>query len=190
MQTLQMSNPMLRDAMKSGLFSVLLLLASNAFADGAKSRCAIDLPKNLKEQLSAQYERWRVVQKSDLLADDLRIWNGSFPKSCPGVIRADFDGSGVQQYAVLLNSRAEEKSLLLVAKEMKKGSFVLSKLLEMSRVNSPVIHIGKPGRYFDVSDRSKPINIRRPTIVLEVLESSAQAFFYDGTKIQSAVLSE
>ena len=168
----------------------LIILAFEANAGESADHCKDALPKNLQGAIAAKYNGWRVVHDGDLSTDDLKIWKRLFPNHCPGVVKAAFEKSGTPQYAVLLNSKAEKKTVLLVAKETKLGNFRLIKIDEFTRGNSPVIHAGKPGTYFNISDRSKAIKVPRPTIVLEVLEASAVAYFYNGTRFQSVVISD
>src|SRR5262249_39579084 len=47
-----------------------------------------DLPQSLSKSLARRYEGWRVVQASDLSADDRAFWTRARGTACPGAFQA------------------------------------------------------------------------------------------------------
>lgn len=155
--------------------------------------CVASLPKELTARLGAAYKGWRVLELSDLVADDQAIWKQTWDaKSCPGVATGNFKGTGTASYAIALIHQADSaRSEKLILADKSGGTYRLTELYSENIVsNFAVVRKGPPGQYKDFYDRTKPITIRTDTAIYEHIEASAIAFYAKGNVFEKVLISD
>jgi len=145
----------------------------------AAGDCMPSLPTGAKEVLASSYPDYRVLQLSDLNADDQGLWKNAYHDACAGVVQGAF--TGVRgSYAVLLvptkPDGGETRAVLLLPKEG--GGMTQKQIFSERRVgNLPVIRRSDPGVYEDAGKRVK-VTAPSDVILIEHLESRVTAIAF------------
>ncbi len=155
------------------------------------------VPTTLHSAIARSYPGYRLVQVSDYhpdtIASERQFHGGS---SCLGIAAIDTNGDGLQDFSFLLTSSTGH-TLLVVALGAPKASWRLSTLMDFGKEGpgGSFVNTIKPGAYVDLfaSDRApseyvaepgrvRRYRSRRSGFVAGTIESSAIAFFYNGTR--------
>jgi hypothetical protein len=146
------------------------------------------MPDSLKS--TVEQDNWTILQPQDLPAADLKVWKNSHPGQCPGVAVGNFFPKADTSFIVALiqvddQKKLREKVLLLTLKKDRSEAAVAVSALE---ANSPsVVWKLSPGHYAGIDGTKAAIS--RDSFVVEKINSSAKQFYYQGTRLQSFVIS-
>lgn len=169
-----------------------MVLAATCFAISAPSfaePCLNGMPDSLRAFL--EQDNWKIVQREDLSASDLRVWKNNHPGDCPGVAAGNFSPHAKSSFIVALIQRDDQKDLLekVVLVSLKKKQPVSEIAISTMAVATPyVVWSLKKGRYLGI-DGTKA-SIPRNSFVYEKLVGPASQYYYDGNHLKSFVLSE
>ena len=117
-------------------------------------------------------------------------WRNTHQGQCPGVAVGNFFPKTDSSFVVALIQGEDPKNLLekLVLLTEKKGQTITEIVVNPAQVTSPAL-VWKlpPGHYAGVDGKRAAIS--RDSFVFEKVASSATQFYYQGSKLQSFVIS-
>ena len=177
-----------KELMKA-LAALWMLAAFSTLA--AEQDCMPSLPPAAAELLASSYPNDRVLQLSDLNADDQGIWKNAYHDACPGVVKGDFTGKK-SEYAVLLVTNKpddrETKAVLVLPKEG--GGLMQKQIYAERRVgNLPAIRRSDPGVYKDLEKRVK-LTAPNDVVLIEHLESKVTAIAFVKGEMRTLTIAE
>ena len=153
--------------------------------------CLPRLPPAAAELLASSYPDDRVLQLSDLNADDQGIWKNAYHDACPGVAKGNFTGKK-GEYAVLLvpskPDNHETRAVLVLPKEG--GGLMQKQIYAERRVgNLPVIRRSDRGVYKDLEKR---VTLTAPNdvVLIEHLESKVTAIAFVQGEMRTLTIAE
>lgn len=159
----------------------------------AKTHCRGMLPRSLQQQLTARFAGLKVVELSDLAADQRESWVKVHGDACPGVTSGNFDGSKRDQFAILLWRKASPARQALVFVRRDKDREYSVRLIDDRKGASPeppmAVYRALAGTYRDFYDRETAIQVKTDLIVLEG-SIAAQAYYLVGGEIGRIILSD
>jgi hypothetical protein len=153
--------------------------------------CEPNLPAAARELLASSFAQYRILELSDLNADDQLIWKSSYPNACPGVVQGAFTGEQTE-YAVLLipvgAARQDIRAVLLQTKDV--GGMTQTEVFaERRSVNLPVIRRSAPGVYEDVQT-GIALTASNDVVLIEHLESKVTALVFSQGEVRKLTLAE
>jgi len=160
-----------------------------ALASGeVPSRC--EPPKALSEKLDQLYPGYSVITAHALPKGHRSKYRADHGKSCPGLVKLDFYGSGLSTYGVALIKREDKKVLtkLLVATQSDRN-WAIVEIDSATLTTPPVIWTEPPGEYKDVYGQ-KAIRARYPVLLFVGYESWGIVFSWSGTEVQKLWVSD
>jgi hypothetical protein len=168
-----------------------LIFAAIFFAISTHARaqdCLSGLPETLKS--TVEQDNWKIVQPGDVPMDDWKLWKNTHQGQCPGVAVGNFFPKADSSFVVALIQQDDQKKLLekLILVTVKKGQPTTADVVPPTLVTSPsVVWKLPPGHYAGV-DGTKA-SISRDSFIFEKVASSAKQFYYQGSHLQSFVIS-
>ena len=164
---------------------VLLLLFStmHGLSETNANRCAMgNLPAGVQELLKSNYGTLRPKTLADLEGDGQKLWLSLNPHSCPGIAVGNFEGSGKNEYALLLipasGTEVEYKVVVFAAP---KGSSRYTTTLLDHGTNTPdsgmVISRVPPGKQTGF-DETNSVRLKLDGINLQWLEKASVLYYY------------
>jgi hypothetical protein len=134
---------------------------------------------------------WKIVETSDLAADDRDLWRASRGSECPGIATGKFRTPTGVAYAILLaREEAGRRRERLVVVESRPDGRYRSEVLREDRADTAwVIWKGPPATYRS-ADRSTEVTIALDGIVLEKLEAGAILYYWARGRYRSLIISE
>lgn len=130
---------------------------------------------------------WRVVKIKDLTADDRVIWRKDRPGGCPGMVQADFDGSGKKftVLSLLTTQNGETRQVTLALR----GKTIYALRKTRKTANPTVLYLEQPGiaRQWDSVQQ---VVVPNQSVSIVQLESSAEQFYYADGRFQSVWTSD
>jgi hypothetical protein len=173
---------------------VILVIASvpalgtrNAWASDA---CAAGIPDALRAALSEQYPKFRLPQRADYDAEDIKYNLDHGGSGCLGIARGAYYRGSVTDYAINLASKDGMHALLIAAHPVD-STWRLERVWDWG--NAPVGHLyvdtipaGKyertealDGPVSEPGERDSYVSTRQG-VVAGAIESSGVAFFFEG----------
>ena len=175
------------------LFMLLLTMLTcgvEALAEQSDGSCQSLLPPALQKEIKARYPKWRLMELSDMSSDDAKLWVGRRGEVCPGVAIGDFDGSKLDQYALLLlRKKPRQTVILLYSAKQPTGRYRFATLVQGPTALIPVVFKGDPGDYYEADKGQTPIKIKGDTIIYEIMEAGTEVFYFAGGRIKRLTLS-
>jgi len=168
---------------KTILLAMFLSLSLRAPAQD----CLSGMPESLRSTI--EQDNWKVLQPGDIPLDDWKLWKNAHQGQCPGVTAGNFFPKSDTSFVVAL-VQGEDKKLLekLLLVTSKKGQPSTEEILPPTQVTSPsVVWKLPPGHYAGVDGTRASIS--RESFIFEKIASSAKQFYYQGTRLQSFVIS-
>jgi hypothetical protein len=127
----------------------------------------------------------------DLSSEDQQLWKTARGESCPGFVEGNFKGTDKKGYFVLLvpNKRQAKTEVfyykLVYIEPDGHGAYAAHEIqMDGPIPNSPVIWWTPPGELEDI-ETGKKAKSDSGFLILEYLESSSQAFYWDGKQFAS-----
>ena len=166
------------------LIALLLSISTHSRAES----CLSAIPDSVKS--TVQQDNWAILQPQDLLGNDLKIWKNAHPGQCPGVAVGNFFPKADTSFLIALIQGTDpnnllEKVLLVAQKKDRSETMVVVSPIQ---VNSPsVVWKLSPGHYAGIDGTRAAIS--RDSFVVQTINSSAKQYYYQGTHLQSFVIS-
>jgi len=174
----------LTNLIKLALVALFLLISAHARA----ADCLSGLPDSLKS--AVEQDHWKILSPFDLPTDDWKLWKNAHQGQCPGVAVGNFFSGANPSYIVALIQGDDPKNLLekVVLLAEKKGQPITEIVVNPTQAATlAVVWKIPPGHYAGVD--GKRASISRDSFVFEKIASSATQFYYQGSKLQSFVIS-
>jgi hypothetical protein len=178
--------------MESKLMTVIKVALAAIFFSIPTHMRAQDCLSGIPESVRSTVEQgnWKIVQPGDIPQDDWKLWKNTHQGQCPGVAVGNFFPKADSSFVVALLQQDDPKKLLeqVLLITLKKGQSATAVVISPMQVASPsVVWKLPPGHYAGV-DGTKA-SISRDSFVFEKVASSAKQFYYQGTHLQSFVIS-
>ena len=178
--------------MKSKLTNFTRWILVAAFlASSARLRaqdCLSNLPDSMRS--AVEQDHWKILSSFDLPSADWKLWKNAHQGQCPGVAVGNFYPKTDSSYIVALIQGDDSKNLLekLVLLTEKKGQLITEIVVNPVQATAlAVVWKLPPGHYAGVD--GKRASISRDSFIFEKIASSATQFYYQGSKLQSFVVS-
>jgi hypothetical protein len=171
-------------AIKLILAAVFFSISTHVRAQG----CLSGIPESVRSTI--EQDNWKIVQPGDIPQDDWKLWKNTHQGQCPGVAGGNFFPKADSSFVVALIQQDDQKKLLeqVLLVTLKKGQSATAVVVSPIQVASPsVVWKLPPGHYAGV-DGTKA-SISRDSFVFEKVASSAKQFYYQGTHLQSFIIS-
>ncbi|MEA2261455.1 MAG: hypothetical protein QOJ51_4280 [Acidobacteriaceae bacterium] len=154
--------------------------------------CAEDCLSGLPDSLRSAVERdhWKILSPFDIPSNDWKLWKNTHQGQCPGVAVGNFFPKTDSSFVVALIQGEDPKNLLekVVLLTRKKGQPVTEIIVNPVQAASlSLVWKLPPGHYAGVDGKRAAIS--RDSFVIEKIASSATQFYYQGTKLQSFIIS-
>lgn len=157
-------------------------------AYGQNSPCK--LPAPLGHQVAQSWKGWRLMQLSDLRADDQDLWRKKWGNRCPGLASGHFVNPDSLVYAVSLVDPKGSRQAIILASPRSDGSFTTQVISPASRFAAfSVVHTLPPGRYNEVEGGRK-VRTKLDSIAYETIEAGMVMFYEENGKFRMLQLSE
>jgi len=166
------------------LLATLLSISSHARAED----CLGGLPDSLKS--TVEQDHWKILSPFDLPSAEWKIWKNAHQGQCPGVAVGNFYPKSDSSFVVALLQGDDPKNLLekVVLVTLKKGQPLTEIVVNPAQAATlSVVWKLPPGHYAGVDGTRASIS--RDSFVFEKVSSSATQFYYQGSKLQSFVIS-
>jgi hypothetical protein len=174
----------LTNLIKLALVAIFLSLTARARAED----CLSGLPDSLRS--AVEQDHWKILSPFDIPTNDWKLWKNAHQGQCPGVAVGNFFSGANPSYIVALIQGDDPKNLLekVVFLTEKKGQPIIEIVVNPAQAATlAVVWKLPPGHYAGVD--GKRASISRDSFVFEKIASSATQFYYQGSKLQSFVIS-
>jgi hypothetical protein len=169
---------------KAILIAVLFSVAAHAWAED----CLSGLPDSLRS--SVEQDHWKILSPFDIPSNDWKLWKNAHQGQCPGVVVGNFFPKTDSSFVVALIQGEDPKNLLekVVLLTRKKGQTITEVIVNpVQAATLSLVWKLPPGHYAGVDGKRAAIS--RDSFVFEKVASSATQFYYQGSKLQSFVIS-
>ena len=166
------------------LVAVLLASAAHLHAED----CLSNLPDSMIQRVDQRLDK--ILSPFDLPSADWKLWKNAHQGQCPGVAVGNFYPKTDNSYIVALIQGDDPKNLLekVVLLTEKKGQPITEIVVNPVQATAlAVVWKLPPGHYAGVD--GKKASISRDSFIFEKIASSATQFYYQGSKLQSFVIS-
>jgi hypothetical protein len=166
------------------LIATLFSVAAPAWAED----CLSGLPDSLRS--SVEQDHWKILSPFDIPSNDWKLWKNAHQGQCPGVAVGNFFPRTDSSFVVALIQGEDPKNLLekVVLLTLKKNQTITEIIVNpVQAATLSVVWKLPPGHYAGVD--GKRASISRDSFVFERVASSATQFYYQGSKLQSFVIS-
>jgi hypothetical protein len=166
------------------LIAGLLSVSAKVWAED----CLSGLPDSLRS--AVEQDHWKILSPFDIPSADWKLWKNAHQGQCPGVATGNFFPKTDSSFVVALIQGEDPKNLLekVVLLTQKKGQPITEIVVNPLQVSSPsLVWKLPPGHYAGVD--GKRAMISRDSFVFEKVASSATQFYYQGSRLQSFIIS-
>lgn len=166
------------------LVALFLTISGSALAED----CLSGLPDALKS--TVEQDHWKILSPFDLPSADWKLWKNAHQGQCPGVAVGNFYPKTDASYVVALIQGDDPKNLLekVVLVAYKKNQPITEIVVNPAQATTlSVVWKLQPGHYAGVD--GKKASISRDSFIFEKIASSATQFYYQGSKLQSFIIS-
>jgi hypothetical protein len=166
------------------LIAMLVSVSTNLKAED----CLSGLPDTLRS--AVEQDHWKILSPFDIPSNDWKLWKNAHQGQCPGVAVGNFFPKTDSSFVVALIQGEDPKSLLekVVLLTEKKGQIITEIIVNPVQVAVPsLVWKLPPGHYAGVDGKRAATS--RDSFVFEKVASSATQFYYQGSKIQSFIIS-
>jgi hypothetical protein len=181
--------------MRYATINLTAILAALAFtgivpACAQPDDCEPSLPSTARELLASSHAEYRILELSDLNADDQTIWKGSYSDACPGVVQGAFTGEQAEYAVLLVPVGAAEQEVRAVLLSNDVGGMTQTEVFaERRSVNLPVIRRSAPGVYEDVQNGVE-LTASNDVVLIEHLESKVTALLFLQGEIRTLTIAD
>jgi len=156
--------------------------------------------RKVNDTLAMQFPDFRVVNFNDLIESDQKDWVKRSLGKCPGLASGNFDGSGIQQQAILMISKSDprqrrrtlEGQVVLLVYIRDPNKITLKTLEKIETPVIPVIYALPPARYQyykETSEFPEKIEIKTELLVMESIGASAIGYSLQNSQVRRFPLS-
>jgi hypothetical protein len=168
--------------------AILIAMLVSACTNLRAEDCLSGLPDTLRS--AVEQDHWKILSPFDIPTNDWKLWKNAHQGQCPGVAVGNFFPKTDSSFVVALIQGEDPKNLLekVVLLAEKKGQTITEIIVSPVQVASPAL-VWKlpPGHYAGVDGKHAVIS--RDSFVFEKVASSATQFYYQGSKVQSFIIS-
>ena len=168
--------------------AILIAMLVSVSAHARAEDCLSGLPDSLRS--SVEQDHWKILSPFDIPTADWKLWKNAHQGQCPGVAVGNFFPKTDSSFIVALIQGEDPKNLLekVVLLTEKKGQTITEIVVSPVQVANPAL-VWKlpPGHYAGVDGKRAVIS--RDSFVFEKVASSATHFYYQGSKLQSFIIS-
>jgi hypothetical protein len=137
-----------------------------------------------------EQDHWKILSPFDIPSTDWKLWKNAHQGQCPGVAVGNFFPKTDSSFVVALIQGDDPKNLLekVVLVALKKDQPITE--IVVSPVQATTLSVVwklPPGHYAGVD--GKRASISRDSFIFEKVAGSATQFYYQGSKLQSFVIS-
>jgi hypothetical protein len=150
--------------------------------------CLSGLPDTLRS--AVEQDHWKILSPFDIPSNDWKLWKNAHQGQCPGVAVGNFFPKTDSSFVVALIQGEDPKNLLekVVLLTEKKGQTITEIIVSPVQVTGPsLVWRLPPGHYAGVDGKRAATS--RDSFVFEKVASSATQFYYQGSKLQSFIIS-
>lgn len=166
------------------LLALLFSLGTHVRAED----CLSGLPDSLKA--AVEQDHWKILSPFDIPTTDWKLWKNAHQGQCPGVAVGNFFPKTNSSFVVALIQGDDPQNLLekLVLVTLKKDQPITEIIVSPAQAATlSVVWKLPPGHYAGMD--GKPASISRDSFIYEKVAGSATQFYYQGSKLQSFVIS-
>jgi hypothetical protein len=159
----------------------LLLMSVSALSQTRTQTIQEIIPREVQDAIKRLDSKGRIVELNDLEEGLRQQFSEGNIERHPAYISADFDGNGLQDYAVLLRSEISGKAIVRLVVFLKHENGVLkAHTLEKfdDLLDSIFIDIQSPGKVQEY-DSNRTIRMQFPGIARRFFEKSAGIYYWD-----------
>jgi hypothetical protein len=167
---------------------ILIAMFVSVSANLQAEDCLSGLPDTLRS--AVEQDHWKILSPFDIPTNDWKLWKNAHQGQCPGVAVGNFFPKTDSSFVVALIQGEDPKNLLekVVLLTEKKGQTITEILVNPVQIAGPsLVWKLPPGHYAGVDGKRAVIS--RDSFVFERVASSATQFYYQGSKLQSFVIS-
>src|SRR5258707_2646108 len=168
--------------------AILIAMLFSASAHVRAEDCLSGLPDSLRS--AVEQDHWKILSPFDIPTNDWKLWKNAHQGQCRGIAVGNFFAKTDSSFIVALIQGEDPKNLLekVVLLTQKKGQPITEIIVNPAQVASPsVVWKLPPGHYAGVDGKRAAIS--RDSFVFEKVASSATQFYYQGSKLQSFIIS-
>jgi len=168
--------------------AILIAMLFSVSAHLRAEDCLSGLPDSLRS--AVEQDHWKILSPFDIPSNDWKLWKNAHQGQCPGVAVGNFFPKTDSSFVVALIQGDDSKNLLekVVLLTEKKGQTITEIVVNPTQVASPsLVWKLPPGHYAGVDGKRAAIS--RDSFVFEKVASSATQFYYQGSKLQSFIIS-
>jgi hypothetical protein len=150
--------------------------------------CLSNLPDSMRS--AVERDHWKILSPFDLPSADWKLWKNAHQGQCPGVAVGNFYPKTDTSYIVALIQGDDPKNLLekVVMLTEKKGQPITEIVVTPTQTTTLSVVWKLPSGHYAGVDGKKAA-ISRDSFIFEKIASSATQFYYQGTKLQSFIIS-
>ena len=166
----------------------LVAILSSAAVYSRAQDCLGNLPQQMRS--AVEQNGWKIVQPSDLTIADIKVFKNAHQGQCPGVAEGNFHPKSDKSYVVALIQSSDPKNLQeqLMLVTTRNDQPITEVVVPPAQITSPaVVWRIAPGHYAGVD--GKRASISRDSFVYEKVDSTATQFYYQGSHVQSFIIS-
>ncbi len=163
------------------LWLSVMLCACFCVADPQASAQGKSCEDRIGSMVGKYYPGYSVVGLKGLDADLREYLAENNRRAEPGCIEKDFDGDGVQDYALLLRNETNETERFVVLRGKADGSFIPLTLDVLK---------DRLGSFYIRSVPPRKITLGRPGVELVLFEAASRVYFWSGGNFHSIQTSE
>ncbi len=168
--------------------AILIAMLFSVSAHLRAEDCLSGLPDSLRS--AVEQDHWKILSPFDIPSNDWKLWKNAHQGQCPGVAVGNFFPKTDSSFVVALIQGDDPKNLLekVVLLTQKKGQAITEIVVNpVQAATLSVVWKLPPGHYAGVDGKRAVIS--RDSFVFEKVASSATQFYYQGSKLQSFVIS-
>jgi hypothetical protein len=168
--------------------AILIAMLVSVSAHARAEDCLSGLPDSLRS--SVEQDHWKILSPFDIPTADWKLWKNAHQGQCPGVAVGNFFPKTDSSFVVALIQGDDPKNLLekLVLVTLKKDQPITEVVVSPAQAATlSVVWKLPPGHYAGVD--GKRASISRDSFIFEKVAGSATQFYYQGSKLQSFIIS-
>jgi hypothetical protein len=166
------------------LVATLLVTSIHSRAES----CLSGMPDSVRS--TVEQDNWTILQPQDLPDGDLKIWKIAHPGQCPGVAVGNFFPKADTSFIVALIQVDDQRNLLekIMLLTQRKDRSETAVVASPTQAKSPSVVWKLPRGHYAGIEGTKA-GISRDSFVVQKINSSAEQFYYQDSRLRSFVIS-
>jgi hypothetical protein len=162
------------------LVAAFCLFAFSQIVAAAPRDEKCELPSDLQHEIVIAYPGAKLVNLTDLSANDRVFFQKDHGDACPGIVNVDFYGDGKPTLALVLVFKKDQSKLVLA--HYVEDHWKTTALDKANGAPIPVIWSQPPGEYTDFYG-NKHVKATKPVIVFTGYEAWSILYAWTGTRV-------